>query len=835
MKKLILLTLFVLIACITADAQSSMSDSQIISFIQKEQKAGTSQQQIVVKLMEKGVTVDRLQEVRRKYEKLGGQNAQGAKNLSGKAGEERGRTGNNGQNASPLQKMSPSYQGAIDEQNEGYMAMRSELGTFMPDSTEMFDQEMVRLILEQNRRKIFGHDIFNNRNLTFEPSMAIATPLDYVLGPGDQVFVDVYGATQKTLESTVSPDGFITIEGYGIIDVSGLTVKQANARLRSQLGARYSSSNIKLTVGSTKSIMVNVMGEVVAPGTYTLSAFASVFHALYMAGGVNDIGTLRDIKVYRKNKLVTSVDIYDYILNGKLTGNVRLSDNDVIVVGTYDCLVNVTGKVKRPMFYEMKSGESLASVIKYAGGFAGDAYRNTVRVVRKAGKEYSVWNVAEFDMGSFQVCDEDSISIDSVIPRYSNMVELRGAVMRPGMYQWGGEMTTVRSLLQMADGLRPEAMSHHAVITRTREDRSLEAIAVNLKAILDGSEADFPLCNEDVLFVPTFEEATKSKSVSIYGEVYYPGEYQYASGMTVEDFILQAGGLTESASREKVTVSRRDNSTYTVELKENFALTGEKGFTLDAFDEVYVGKAVGYEKQAVIEVDGEVVFRGHFALPVKNARLTDVMSLAGGATKDGSLKGARVIRKMDDEERRNRERQLANLRVYNAELVNTLYQNVGPDRRELVDSLLESNFVDVENYIVGIDLEKAMKNPGSKYDIQLRDGDKLFIPTFDSTVKITGEVNSPTITTFDGSRRVRHYIHAAGGYSNAAWKNHAYIIHQNGQMESLRHGAKVDAGSEIVVPTRSVRPVNNTLPQVFSTIASAVASITAVLITAVRR
>lgn len=848
MKKIILLTLFAFMASMTMMAQSSMTDSQIIDYIQKEQKAGTSQSQIVVKLMQKGVTAAKLQEVRRKYEKLGGQSTQGARNLSGEAGQDRNRAAKTNQNASPLMKTDENFQNTLAGQDEQYNSMRTELGTLMPDSTETFDQEMTRLILEANRRKVFGRDIFNNKNLSFEPNMNIATPEDYVLGPGDQVFIDIYGASQKSMEATVTPDGDVNIEGYGPVQVSGLSVSKANQRLRNQLGQRYAGSKVRLTVGSTRTIMVNVMGEVVAPGTYTLSAFASVFHALYMAGGVSDIGTLRDIKVYRKDRLVSSVDIYDYILNGKLSGNVKLADNDVIVVGPYDSMVNITGKVKRPMFYEMKKGESLGTLLKYAGGFTGDAYKNSIRVVRKAGKEYSVWNVTEFDMNTFNINDEDSVSVDSVLPRYSNMVELRGAAMRPGMYQWGGDMTTVRSLMKVADGLRPEAMAHHVIVTRMREDRSLETVAINLKAILDGTEPDFLLCNEDVIFIPSKEESTGSQTLKIYGEVYYPGEYQYAAGMTVEDFILQAGGLKESAATERVRVSRRGNDdpsasenetratrslTYNVNLKKDFALGGEEGFKLEPFDEVYVGKANGYEEQAVVEIDGEVNYRGSYALPLKNARLSDLVAQAGGLTTDGYVKGARIIRKMDSEERLRRERQINDLRIYNVEVVTSSNPNVSTDRRELVDSLIAARYLDEETYNVGIDLEKALKKPGSKYDVTLRDGDKLYIPQYDPIVKVTGEVHMPTGVTYTGNTNIRYYIHAAGGYTGSAWAGHAFVVHPNGEVQALNHGAKVQPGSEVIVPARPVRNQNSIFNQVISA-GSSLATVAALLITALK-
>lgn len=851
MKKILFLLLFVF--SIDVVAQSTMTDAQIIEFIQKEQDAGSSQAQIVTKLMKKGVDVNRLREVRRKYEKMGGQSTNGAKNLSTSIDRSRvkldgGSKKNEDKNPATSayrKSKDEKWNNKLDERNEKWMDMRTELGEFMPDTAESFDVEMEKMFMEKNRRKIFGHDIFMNKNLSFEPSMNIATPANYLLGPGDQVFIDIYGASQVTHDLTVSPDGDVVIEGYGPVHIAGLTVNQANNRLRNTLGTRHQGSQIKLTVGETRSILVNVMGEVKVPGTYTLSGFATVFNALYNAGGPTDIGTLRQIKVYRKDRLITTVDVYDYILNGKLSGNIRLADNDIIVVTPYESIVNITGKVKRPMFYEMKQGESLTSLLKYAGGFTGDAYKNSVRVVRKSGAKYSVWNVQEFDMNMFALCDEDSVSVDSILPRYENTVELRGAAYRPGLYQLGGSVTTIRGLIQTADGVLPEAIPEHAILTRTREDRSLEAQSVDIRAIMAGEAADIALKEEDILFVPSKMKSIENKTVSIYGEVYYPGIYQYAEGLTAEDLILQAGGLTDAANNTHVSVSRRtkvgdtDNpnqrtQNFEVKIQKGFSLKTE-GFKLGEFDEVYVGKAEGYEAQSIITLDGEVKYRGDYALPTKSARLSEVVAQAGGLSSNAYAKGARVYRKMDEAEKTRREAQLAELRIYHAEVTTAANSNMDHKHRDLVDSLLTTTYIDIEEYLVGIELDKALEKPGSKYDIVLRDGDRLVIPQYDNTVKITGAVNLPTSTTYQKGKGTRHYIHAAGGYSPAAWKGHAYVVRPNGIVTTLGYGAKVEPGSEVIVPVKPVKKDNSQLAQTLMSAGSTIATIGAVLVSALRK
>ena len=675
--------------------------------------------------------------------------------------------------------------------------MQKELSYLTPkDSIEWLKE----LLDEKSKmkKKVFGRDIFNNKELSFEPNMNIATPQRYVLGPGDNVIIDVYGASQKTFNVVVSPDGEVTIEDFGPIKVSGLTVEQANAKVRSLLGARYSSSKTKLTVGQTKTMMVNVMGEVKVPGTYTLSAFATVFHALYMAGGINDLGTLRNIKVYRQNRLVTVVDIYDYILNGKLTGNIRLMDNDVIVVGPYDCLVTISGKVKRPMIYEMKKSESVGSIIKYAGGFTGDAYTKAVRLLRKTGREYSVFNIGEFDINSFHLADGDSIGVDSIINRYENMVEIKGAIFRPGMYNIGKDINSVRTLIEHAEGLTEEAFTNRAIIHRMKSDRTLEVIAVDVKGIMDGSVADVPLKKNDVLFIPTKSEMQTKRTITIHGEVNYPGMYVYADHETLEDFILQAGGLKDKASIIKVDVARRilnpkaitnDSviaKTYTFALKEGFVIDGTPGFELQPFDEVYVRKSPGYSHQQNIQVEGNVMFAGTYTLSSKNERLSDIIKKAGGVTDLAYVPGARLERRITPDER---------LRM---QTVIKMAQMQSGKKDSLDMKKLDLG----DTYYVGIELDKALKEPGGDADLVLREFDRIIVPEYNGTVKISGDVMYPNTVAYEKGRNAGWYINQAGGWGNRAKKSHTYIVYMNGTVAKVGHNAKVRPGCEIIVPSK---------------------------------
>lgn len=852
MKKYIILFLFALLLPCYATAQSSMTDEQILKFVMKENAEGTSQAQIVTKLMQKGVTIEQIRRVKDKYERqaknkgLGTVSSKDSEEDNGRQRKNNGKKGsskNDDDEESPQyrikdtreKKKSKSKEVVYDETNEDWLMMQDELNTFIPDTTAMLE----KLLAEKRKKKVFGRDIFNNKDLTFEPNMNIATPQNYILGPGDAVYIDIYGASQKTIESTVSPDGEVTIEGFGPVQVSGLTVAQANARLRSTLGARYSSSKIKLTVGQTRSIMINVMGEVKNPGTYTLPAFATVFHALYMAGGTNDIGTMRNIKVYRNNRLVSVVDIYDYILNGKLTGNVRLADNDVISVGPYDCLVNITGKVKRPMYYEMKRNESVGTLLKYAGGFTGDAYKKSVRIVRKTGREYSVYNVDEFDMSAFHLADEDSVSVDSILPRFSNMVEVKGAVFRPGMYQVGGDINSVKTLIEHADGLREEAFTARAVMHRMKKDRTLEVVPVDVEGILDGTVPDIPIQNNDVLFIPTKQEMMEEQTITIHGEVQYPGIYRYADNETLEDFVLQAGGLKQTASTVKVDVSRRIVNpkalttdsviarTYTFALKDGFVIDGTPGFKLMPFDEVYVRKSPDYYKQQNVVVEGEVMFSGTYTLSKKNQRLSDLIKSAGGVNDRGYIAGARLERKVNESERARMEAVLKKAKEEAEQMeIEAAKEN---KKIDLKDSEKIKKFEIPEFYSVGIELDKALANPGCDADIVLREGDKIIVPQYNGTVKINGAVMYPNTVGFQKGKKAKYYINQAGGFSEKAKKSQTYIVYMNGTIAKVSQNAKPKPGCEIVVPEKEINKMTIAEKMTIGTSVASIATMIATL------
>lgn len=854
MKKLLIYLMFLMLLPVAGMAQS-MSDDQVMSYIAKEHTAGKGNAQIVTQLMQRGVNIQQIRRVRDKYQKQMSQNTSHSYGSAGDpTGSSRMRTNNGKKRTSGNESAGSNSdlsaysnyrisndRDSSDKEDEA-LEYRDELGKMIPDTAAIVKQYYDNK--KTKAHKVFGRDIFNNKELSFEPNMNIATPQNYRLGPGDAVIIDIYGASQKSEQCTVSPDGDVVIEGYGPVAVSGLTVAQANARLRSTLGSRYSSSRIKLTVGQTRTIMVNVMGEVKLPGTYTLSAFATVFHALYMAGGTNDIGTLRNIKVYRNNRLVTVVDIYDYILNGKLTGNVRLADNDVIVVGPYDCLVNISGKVKRPMFYEMKKNESVASLLKYSGSFTGDAYNKAVRVNRKTGKEYAVFNVGEFDFANFHIADGDSVMVDSIIPRYANTVEVKGAVFRPGMYNLGEQVNSVRSLIEHAEGTTEMAFTNRAVLHRMKEDRTLKVISVDLVGIMNGTTPDIPLQENDVLFVPTKTENIEQRTITIRGEVQFPGVYKYADNETIEDFVLQAGGLTDKASTVNVSVSRRVTDPkalapdsviaklYTLSIKDGFVVDGEPGFTLMPFDEVYIRKSPAYMEQKNVSVEGEVMFAGTYTLSANNTRLSDLYRKSGGTNGLGYIRGARLMRRATEaEKQRMRTALQMEMEQQQKNILQLAASSNGANLQQVAEGAKNANlskFNVPDEYPVGIDLELAIKNPGGDADMVLREGDRLLVPQYNGTVKVNGAVMYANTVAFEKGKRASYYIDQAGGYAGDAVKSRAYIIYMNGKVAKLSHGAKVQPGCEIVIPAKLKRKM--TVAETMS-LGSSLSSIAAMIAT----
>ena len=767
------LTTIVLLSCALAmasvPARAQMSDDAVIAYVKQGMASGKSQNDMARELAVRGVTREQAERLRDRL-----QNEQASGNAAAReaGAQERARRLNDGALETPAAEVDV----ALNE------------------------------VEEPVQSQVFGRNIFTNRNLTFAPSENLPTPEDYKLGPGDEVIIDIWGNNQATIRQTISPDGTINIPDIGLVSLNGMTIKQADAYMKRKLGQIYSvdgedaKSEIKLTLGNIRTIQVNLMGEVAVPGTYYLSSLSNLYHALYRAGGVSELGSLRDIKLVRKGKTVATVDIYDFILNGKSPDKITLEEGDIIVVPAYDRLVDVAGNVKRPMTYEMKDGETVSDLIAYAGGFTGDAYKENLRVVRQNGKEYQVYTVDAPDYASFTLEDGDELTVGAMLDRFTNRLEIKGAVYRPGIYQLGNGVNTVKQLIAKAEGLKGDAFTNRALITREREDLTLEVIPVDIKAVLEGTAPDIELKKNDVLYIPSIHDLQDLGTITVEGEVARPGQFVFAANTTLEDAIMLAGGLLESASTVKIDVSRRiKNPTsdtpsedvgelFTFSFKDGYVLDNEVGFVLQPYDHIMVRRSPGYETQRLVRVTGEVVFPGSYTMTKKEERISDLVEKAGGLTQWAYVKGARLQRTMNGEERTRMQSTL--------EVLDSARDSINIERLDLGT-----------RYFVGIDLEAALANPGSDADLVLREGDVLGVPEYINTVRISGNVMYPNTVTFNPKMKVKDYITQAGGYGYRSKKSKAYIIYLNGTVERARRFSKnvVEPGCEIVVPQKRTR------------------------------
>ena len=784
MRRLIALffSIFILVGGVMAQ---QMSDDQVVQYVKEAQRTGKSQKQMTTELLRRGVTKEQVARIQKKY----AEHSTAADGVENKPSQLRERTS--------LMTDGKAIRGTSYEEAE------------LEEQKEIIDLKRdAKATPEAPGSNIFGHSLFSNRNLSFEPSANLATPVNYRLGPGDEVIIDIWGASENTIRQTISPEGTILVRGLGPVHLSGMTVKEANSFLQREFSKIYSgisgtepNSEIKLTLGDIRTIQINIMGEVSVPGTYTLSAFSTVFHALYRAGGVNRIGSLRSIKVVRDGKTFADLDVYDFIMKGKMKDDIRLQEGDVIIVDPYQSLVEIVGKVKRPMFYEMKPTETVATILNYAGGFTGDAYKKAIRLVRKSGREHQVFNVDEMDYSVFRLDDGDMITIDAVLDRFENRVEVRGAVYRAGLYQLDGTVNTVKQLIKKAEGLRGDAFLNRVIIDREHEDLSHEIIAIDLGGLLNGTIADSPLQKNDILYIPSITDLKEEETVAIYGEVANPGTFLFSKNMTIEDLLVQAGGLLEEAATTRVEVTRRIKDpkstsfssvlgkTFTFDIKDGFIVGGNaENFYLEPFDAVYIRRSPAYRRQQNVVVAGEVLFSGSYSLLKKNERLSDLVSKAGGVTPDAYVKGARLIRKLSDEERRRQN-----------DAIRMAQNGEGKDSISIQKLNLS------ETYTVGIDLEKALANPKSDFDLVLREGDVLYIPEYVNTVKISGSVMYPNTVVYQKGKNLKFYINQAGGYGNMAKKKKVYVVYMNGTVSRLkaRNASAIEPGCEIIVPSKA--------------------------------
>ena len=777
-KGLLLLVLMFVFCVSNGMAQSTMTDQQVLEYGKNALAAGKSKETIAKELMLKGVSRQQAMRIKKMYEK-------------------EGTTFSNGTEWETIDRTHRTV-----KQNNSNEEFGLQHSTF-ENEDDSIDNGTENIVEE-----VFGRDIFRNKRLNFAPSENLATPRNYKLGPGDEVIIDIFGANQTTLRSVISPEGSINVDILGPVYLNGMSIEEANVYLKKKLASIYAgikrdgeSSDIRLSLGQIRSIQINVMGDVTYPGTYNLSSFSTVFHALYSAGGIKEPGSLRNIIVNRNGRNIATVDVYDFLMNGNRSGDIRLEEGDVILVPSYKTLVKVNGKVKRPMFFELKEGESLANLIEYAGGFAQGAYTSNITVVRQTGKEYEVCTVNEMDRKIFQMRNGDDVEVGELVSRFKNKISIKGAVYRSGIYQLDGETNTIKALINKAEGLMPDAFTNRGILNRERDDRSLEMLSVDIEGILKGTVPDVALRNNDELYIPSKYDLSDAGTLTISGEVADPCTIVYAENMTLEDLIIRAGGLLESASLARVDVIRRvknANATVAAEeiskmfsfsVKDNYVIEGENGFKLQPYDEVIVRRSPSYNNSRYVNITGEINFPGKYPLTKREERLTNLLEKAGGVTDYAYLKGARLVRKVNKEEL--------------ARMKSALQSSMSRTDSILVDTLDAKT-----TYYVAINLDKAINNPGSVYDVVLREGDELILPVYPSTVRVDGSVLSPNEITYEPGKSVSYYIEQAGGYSDNAKKRKKYMIAMNGHIYKASGRTKVEPGAEIIVPQKGERKSN---------------------------
>ncbi|BCA51063.1 capsule polysaccharide transporter [Bacteroides thetaiotaomicron] len=752
----------------------SMSDSQVLEYVKDGIRQGKEQKQLASELARKGVTKEQAMRVKQLYEQQNNVN---------------------------------TSQSTGTDINESRLREETKENTSDMLEDHPTTEDLVR------EDQVFGRNIFNTRNLTFEPSVNLATPANYRLGPGDEVIIDIWGASQNTIRQQISPEGTINIQKIGPVNLSGMTVSAANDYLKGALNKIYNglnnttdpTSDIRLTLGNIRTIQINVMGEVVQPGTYALSSFSTVFHALYRAGGVSDIGSLRNVQLVRNGKNIATIDVYEFIMKGNTQDDIRLQEGDVVIVPAYDVLVKISGKVKRPMRFEMKKDENLATLIKYAGGFEADAYTRSLRVVRQNGEEYEVNTVKDMDYSIYTMRNGDVVTAEAILNRFTNKLEIRGAVYRPGIYQLSGKLNTIRELVNEAQGLTGDAFLNRAVLYRQREDLTSEVVQIDIKSIMDGTSPNLALMKNDILYIPSIHDLEDRGNVTVHGEVAHPDSYPYADNMTLEDLIIQAGGLKEAASTVRIDVSRRiknprstaDNDTigqmYTFSLKDGFVIDGQPGFILQPYDEVYVRRSPGYQAQQNVVIDGEILFGGNYAMTNREERLSDLVNKAGGPTSLAYLRGAKLTRVASAGEKKRM-----------GDVIRLM-------SRQLGEAMIDSLGIGVEDtFTVGIDLEKALTNPKGSADLVLREGDVVFIPKNTNTVTINGAVMVPNTVSYMKGKNVDYYLNQAGGYSDNARKSKKFIVYMNGQVTKVKGSGKkqIEPGCEIIVPGKAKKKGN---------------------------
>ena len=792
-----------------------LSDDQIEELVKRAQDAGLSSTDFLMMAQMRGMPSGEVEKLRTRIEGLS-------------EGSSKSRSTN-------VSKRSAREQIDLNDITRGLL-----------ETQELMEEEKADSLL-------FGSKLFfqKNRKLSFEPSLNQATPKNYILGPGDLIYVDIYGQSEKYYEATVNPEGSILLDNIGLIAVSGKTIEAAEGIIKNRVASFYTGLTganpqtfLQVTLGNVKTIKVHILNEVRLPGTFTLSAFSTVFNALYAAGGPSDKGTLRAIQLIRNNKKIAEIDVYDLLINGTANLDVQLQDQDVILVNPYLARVRVMGEVKRPLIFEVAPEDNLEDLIRYAGGYTDLAFKDRISISRITGNQRSISDVYQNQLGLFALKGGDEISVYRIIDRYSNRIQIKGAVFRPGIFSLT-EGLTLTQLIKNADGLKGDAYTQRASILRTKGDLSSEVLEVNLQAVLEGRQEDVVLQREDVIRISSIYDIQNERYIQILGEVKRPGTYPYSAGMTPEELILIAGGLQESANIKDIEIARRieDSDSGTLSDIITTSINPDLSFNPNAislapFDQVIVRKRANFTMQRLVSVEGQVNSPGLFAIQTSVDRISDLVKRAGGVNQFAYTKGATLIRKTEffntESEQVRRQKNLEALRVLlrenqnnpeaQEELLIRLFRDLPKEKvaktdstannakRESLDQIAsETPGIAVkfkETEAVAINLEKILANPGSEEDLVLEEGDILNVPKLLQTVRMRGDVVYPTTLRHEQGRGLRFYINGAGGFDRGANRKQTYVVYANGAVKrtkgffGVRSYPAVEPGAEVIIPSK---------------------------------
>ena len=801
---------------------SQMSNAQLLRYYQQAKASGMTDMEIEQAAMARGFTLDDIAKLRQRLEdtQLQTGNRVGGRDTLGVT---RDRI-----QARPTQSQSRYRNENLDPNDPVYQNQYGDLNQDRYNNNQNRPRENNQPPLSETQKRIFGAPIFQNAYLDFAPNLRLATPKNYILGPDDELIVDIYGNSVDNFRLKVSPEGTVKMLNLAPVYVSGLSIEQASERIISRLRQAFSSLNrpgsgtyANITLGNIRTINVIVTGEVARPGSYSVSSLSTAFNALYASGGPTENGSYRKIEVIRNNNVVAKFDLYEFIVDANLKNNITLQDQDIIMVYPYQARVELIGEVKREGIFEASISDTFADLIRYAGGYTSKAYTATIRYERNTGKELKIGLISADEATGFIPKNGDLYEIGEILNRYENSVSVEGSVYRPGFYAIEEGSMTVKELISKAEGLKEDAFVNRAILKRNNEFLEAEVLSFDLGKLVRGEIADIPLRRGDQLMIKSVTELKAKETISIQGATNKSGTFPYAEGMTVSDLIYLAGGYSEGATPYRIEVARRvkndsalaeaspTTQILTFDVSRDLQILPEnQRFELMPFDIVFVRKAPSYEEQKTIVLEGEVMYPGRYAILNNAERISDVIQRAGGLKSSAYLAGARLTRK------------ISRIQQQDIQLLENLGNNPvmgqSPVESQSLASTSTSTPKTVDRQLVGLDMVSILQTPAQSANILVQDGDSIQIPRQVETVRIIGEVLNPSLVNYDPAFSFNDYISQAGGYTDHARKNKAYVAYANGRLDRTKRllffplRPEITPGTTINVPAKVVKSGRDT-------------------------